>query len=307
MVVSSCLLPGAAVVVPSVSPAPDPQTLDGAAEPADAKVVVTPNGVVLPVLEATDTGWLVSTPCQNEVELPLSGGQPVAEATVVLDPGHGGREPGAVSAAGLTEKSVNLNVAREVKGRLEAQGISVLLTRGSDVRMPLVSRAEIVNVIKPDLFVSIHHNAGTSRRLDGPGTEIYFQISSVPARRLSGLIYEEGFAALSERYPGVPWVGALDAGPVFWTDPQGEDYLGMLRRTKGTPAVLTEFAYLSNPAEAAIIATPEFQRLEADSISRGIVRWMQTKDPGSGYKTVRPRGVPGSSGGTANCVDPPFS
>ena len=86
----------------------------------EAKAVVSPTGVVVPVVSHTDTGWVVRTPCGDTAT--LTEGTPVAQATIVVDPGHGGTEPGAISPAGLREADVNLAVSRHLEAALEAAG-----------------------------------------------------------------------------------------------------------------------------------------------------------------------------------------
>lgn len=86
-------------------------------------------------------------------------GEPVVGAHVVLDPGHGGDEPGAVGPTGLTEKELNLDIALRVRDLLEAQGATVVLTRDRDVRITLATRATIARTMSPIAFLSIHHNA----------------------------------------------------------------------------------------------------------------------------------------------------
>ncbi|MBN2232537.1 MAG: N-acetylmuramoyl-L-alanine amidase [Deltaproteobacteria bacterium] len=93
--------------------------------------------------------------------------------TIVLDPGHGGKDPGAVGAAGLYEKEVVLDICRRVKALLELEmGCRVELTRDTDCFIPLEERTVIANTRKADLFVSIHANASRNRR--ARGIETYF-------------------------------------------------------------------------------------------------------------------------------------
>lgn len=71
--------------------------------------------------------------------------------------------------------------------------------------------------------------------------------------------------------------------------------------------MLSEAAFISNPTEAALLATTEFQRVEADAIARAVIRFVSTDDPGSGFTEPYPRAAPPSSGGgAAGCVDPPL-
>jgi hypothetical protein len=87
----------------------------------------------------------------------------------------------------------------------------------------------------------------------------------------------------------------------------GGDYYGILRRTTGVPGILAELAYVTTPDEEALLATPEFQAIEAAAVARGIVRYLTTDDPGTGYVGPSRRTAPaGSGGGAQGCVDPPL-
>src|SRR5690606_36096070 len=106
-------------------------------------VVVTPTGIPLAVLRDLGDGrFVVRAPCSDEATVT---GTRVRTATVVLDPGHGGGETGAVGPAGTLEKDVNLAVAEAAKATLERLGASVVLTRTSDYRITLLSRAAIAS------------------------------------------------------------------------------------------------------------------------------------------------------------------
>jgi len=265
--------------------------------------VVTPTGVVLAVTSDLGDGRFVATsPCGNEVTV---AGQPLTGATVVLDPGHGGDEPGAVGPGGLLEKDVNLAIAREAEAILEAQGATVVLTRTGDYRITLASRGAIAQALQPVAFVSIHHNADPDELRDTPGTETYFQIASPDSKRLAGLLYEELYATLSAY--DITWAADLDAGAKYRPDRRGGDYYGILKRTAGIPAALSEAAFISNPAEEALLADPAVQRAEAEAIARAVVRFATTDDPGSGFVEPYPRTEPaGPGGGATGCQDPPL-
>ena len=265
------------------------------------RAVVTPNGVVLAVLAVNPDGSFVArAPCGGEATVT---GQALGGANVVLDPGHGGDEPGAVGPAGTTEKSVNLAIAQETARRLEALGASVVLTRTADYRITLASRAAVVTSLRPQLFVSIHHNAAPDGPRDEPGAETYFQVASPASKRAAGLVYEELVDAF-DAYD-VAWVADRDAGAKYRRRQDGSDYYGILHRTAGVPAVLSEAAFISNPPEEALLADPSFQAVEAQALTEAIVRYVSTTDPGSGFVEPYPRTEPaGPGGGADGCVDP---
>jgi N-acetylmuramoyl-L-alanine amidase len=92
--------------------------------------------------------------------------------TIVIDPGHGGKDPGAISSRGLREKDVNLIVSRYLKQELEAMGFKVILTRNKDIFISLEERTNIAKRNNADLFISIHANANRSRKISG--VEVYY-------------------------------------------------------------------------------------------------------------------------------------
>jgi N-acetylmuramoyl-L-alanine amidase len=268
-----------------------------------ARAVVTPTGIVLPVLGTDGDAFTVRTPCGNTSTV---AGTPITGAHVVLDPGHGGEEPGAVGPNGLTEKEVNLAIAQQAKARLEAAGAAVVLTRTADYRIALLTRGSIATSLAPAAFVSIHHNAEPDGPWPRPGSETYYQIASPDSKRLAGLLWEE----LQEAFTpfAVAWVADTDAGAKYRPADDGGDYYGILRRTAGVPGVLSEAAFISNPPEEALLATAEFQAAEAQAVADAIVRFVTTQEPGSGFTEPYPRVVPaGSGGGTEGCEDPPLS
>jgi N-acetylmuramoyl-L-alanine amidase len=290
-VVKGTMVPGtaSATTAPATTTAPPPPepAAGGAPGPAPSTnpgVVVTPSGVVVPVVGQAAGGWTVRTPCGNERS--LTAGTQVHQATVVLDPGHGGDERGAISPSGLAEADVNLAVARRARTDLEGQGISVMLTRTEDYRVELTPRAMIAKALAPRAFVSIHHNADPDGPWPRPGTETYYQQSSPDSKRLAGLIWEEVVQALG-RYK-VAWVADTDAGAKTRPGDHG-DYYAMLREPAPVVSALAELAFVSNQPEADLLGRADVQAVEGDAVARAIVRYLRTSDPGSGFTTAYPR------------------
>lgn len=267
-----------------------------------AAAVVSPSGVVVPVLSRGPGTWMVRTPCNGTAT--LARGTPVGGATIVLDPGHGGPfDRGAMSPGGLAEAVVNLEVSRQAAIALQAAGVSVLLTRTGDYDLELAPRSEIARTVAPKAFVSVHHNAEPDGPRAGPGAETYYQIASADSKRLAGLLYEEVVKALSAY--NVAWVGDTDAGAKYRKGQNG-DYYAVLRQPGTVVSVLTESAFVTNPPEAALLARPDVQRVEGQALARGILRWLTTADPGSGYTEPYPRTDPPPSTGPPGppCRDP---
>lgn len=269
------------------------------------RAVVTATGVVAAVASVrADGAFVIVTPCGNEVA--VAKAVPVVGVNVVLDPGHGGlADPGATGPQGTKESEIDLAVALAVKERLEATGVKVLLTRTGDTPMTLSSRARLATALKPDAFVSIHHDGGATATGTRPGTVVYHQADDeVRAKRLAGLIHEEVVAALATQQ--VAWATDGDAGVKVRLDDRGADYYGVLRNAVGVPSVFLRPAFVTNAPEEALLRTDAFRALEAGAIARGILRYLTSDDPGSGYAppSSRPDAANGSGGPT--CVDPPL-
>lgn len=265
--------------------------------------VTTPNGFVVPVLAPEDDAWRVLTPCAEEAVIE---GEPIEGAHVVLDPGHGGSETGAISDTGQSEEELNLDIALRAKRLLEEQGAVVVLTRATDVRVTIRTRAVLATSLDTQAFVSIHHNSGAPRASDSPGTEVYHHLDDPESRRLAGLVWEEVHRTLG-RF-GDDWVVGDAAGArARRSVDDGDDFYGILRRAQGVPSALSEAAYLSNPAEDALLATDEVRQAEADAIARAITRFLTTPDTGSGFlPPFESSSNPGGGGGASGCDDPPL-
>lgn len=167
----------------------------------------------------------------------------------------------ADAARRIREKSINLDIARRVQARLVSEGIAVLMTRTTDRTMSLGSRTSLANGRRVDAFVSIHNNASSNRR--ARGTEVYHQIRGGASKVLGQAIARE-----LGRSPGLPTSIHARRG-------DHGDYYFVLRNTK-MPAVIVEGAYVSNPREARLLASPSFRQKIADSIARGIIAFQRT-------------------------------
>jgi N-acetylmuramoyl-L-alanine amidase len=265
------------------------------------RVLITPTGVVVPIVSNLTNSYSVLTPCGNRAR--VTWGTPIAAADVVLDPGHGGAvETGAVGPNGLTEKELNLDLAKRTARLLEGRGFTVVLTRTADYRVPLSTRAGIANVLGAKAIVSIHHNAPTANTSTTPGTEVFIQDGSVESARLGGLIQEEVVDALEQF--DLTWSVATDAGAIVVLNDSGDNAYGMIRRPD-MPAVLAELGYISNAPEAELFATDQYRRVASAALADGIERWLTTDDPGSGFRDEPRLFTPsGGTGGSEGCVDP---
>jgi N-acetylmuramoyl-L-alanine amidase len=295
----------AAPIQTTTSTAPPPR-LPAASTAGEVRALITSTGVVVPVYARAPAGWQVGTPCGNRAV--VAQGTPIRGATVLLDPGHGGFETGAVGANGLVERDLNLAVAKLVRADLQREGASVVMTRTADYRMTLDARSALAQRLKPPVFISIHHNGGADGSSDKPGTETYYQHASPASKRLAGLLYEEELKVFAGR-PGIEWHANVDAGAKFRLNDRGGDYYGVLRGTHGVTSVISEGLFLSaSRSEADLLARPDVQAAEAEAITRAVRRFMLGSDPGSGFVQPILRQTPaGGGGGPEGCVDPPLS
>ena len=175
---------------------------------------------------------------------------------VVIDPGHGGPDPGAVGINGLRETDVVLDVSLQVAQLLQAKGVQVLLTRISEVDVDLPPRVALANNSRANLFLSIHANALSMSRPDVNGIEtFYFQDG--PSRRLAEAVQVQ----MVRVSPGSPDRGARP-GRFF-----------VIRRTV-MPAALVEMGFVTGRLDAPRLADPAFRRRMAVAIATGVLNYM---------------------------------
>ncbi len=180
---------------------------------------------------------------------------PNRRVVVVIDPGHGGPDPGAVGIGGLREKDVVLPISLQVASLLEQQGIQVVLTRQDDRDLDLAPRVQIAQRANANLFVSIHANAISMSRPDVNGLETYYYSNSGLA--LAQTIHRNMLQGTGMNDRGVR---------------QARFYV--LRNTS-MPAVLLETGFVTGRDDAARLADPAFRARMAEAIARGILQYVQ--------------------------------
>lgn len=188
---------------------------------------------------------------------------PVEDRTIVIDPGHGGRQPGATSPNGTREKDVNLQVSLKTKKLLEDLGYNVLMTREDDREVGIYDRVDFANDKNADIFISFHANASEYDR-DINGVEILY----CPAfKGDKGEVEQYPFAkSILDAY--IEGTGANDRGVKQRSD------LPVVRMTR-MPAVLIEMGYLTNEAEERLIIDDGYQDKIADSVIKGIENYFE--------------------------------
>jgi N-acetylmuramoyl-L-alanine amidase len=167
---------------------------------------------------------------------------------IVVDAGHGGHDRGGVPRQRIGEKGLTLDVAQRLRRVLEADGYRVIMTRTSDVFIPLGQRVAIANSYRNSTFVSIHFNS--ARRAGANGIETYYYRPS--AAGLATRIHRNVVAIAPSENRGIRRRGYY-----------------VLRRT-AVPAVLVECGFLTNPMEGRYALNANYRQRLAEQIARGI-------------------------------------
>ncbi|MGB3309587.1 MAG: N-acetylmuramoyl-L-alanine amidase [Nodosilinea sp.] len=244
------VLPPSGVPIGSVSDEPPPL----ATAPGPSATTAQAPQPAQPTRPAQST-----PPPTRSVETPVAPPDlptvPRGRVVVAIDPGHGGRDPGAVGIGGLQEKQVIFPISQRVAALLEAQGVVVVMTRQQDTTLDLQVRADIANRSQANLFVSIHANAISLSRPDVNGIETYH--ASASGRRLAATLQASMLAATGMRDRGVK---------------QARFYV--LRATN-MPSALVEVGFVTGAQDAPRLADPAWRETMAQAIARGILQYIQ--------------------------------
>lgn len=190
----------------------------------------------------------------------------VPHPIVVLDPGHGGRDPGAISGSGIMEKHINLAIAHGVAGLLRAEGVVVYLTRTEDqgpasfhqrsVLEDLIARSRLAQQFHATLFVTIHSNWEPSHTARGP--IVYYDAGSPQSAQLAAQVSK----AL------VPLLGY---------DRLTRPIRQLVLQQVTMPAINVEVGFLSHSRDATLLVTPQYQTALASAITHGIVSYLRSR------------------------------
>lgn len=210
----------------------------------NSKKLVT---IISPNVSEPKTPRICSTPIQT---------QQARKLKVFIDVGHGGYDPGGVGPAGLPESFVNLSVATKLAKYLREKGISVELDRTSNVFVPLYTRTQLANESGANLFIGLYCNASSSPNMHGT-TTYYWHEDSYP------------FANYLENYISQK-LGLRDDGTI-------KDNLYVIRYTTAMPAVLIEYAYISNPYEESLLGSTGFRNILSQDLADAIYNYFVLK------------------------------
>lgn len=171
---------------------------------------------------------------------------------VFLGIGHGGQDPGAI-AYGLLEKDINLAIGLACEAQLLRHGVTVMISRSTDVYESLLDKINRCNLFAPDLAMDIHNNAG-----GGDGFEVYYQTASSTAKQLSLNIEKEVIA-----------IGQNSRGIKTRLNGAGQDYFGFVRQVRA-PSILIECAFLDS-ADRLIVDETHEQKAMGIAIAKGVL------------------------------------
>ena len=217
---------------------------------------------------------------------------------IVVDAGHGGKDPGTTGPAGTTEKSVVLATSLELKRQLESKGFIVYMTRDGDHFVPLRDRRQRSRRVNADIFLSVHANASEESTLRGADVFVWGRSNSERARQLAQAENNADYV------DGIPSVGNKDVDMILTDMMQAQTTtdstrLGnlilhqMARHTKlrknsvetgdfvvlrsvDIPSVLIELGFLSNPDEEKLLASQAHRRKLAASIADAVQQYLRT-------------------------------
>ena len=220
---------------------------------------------------------------------------------IVVDAGHGGKDPGAVGPRGTKEKDINLSIALQLEKIFKKdKNYKVILTRNDDTFVELVERANIANQNKADLFISVHCNANFNR--NASGFEVYFLSENASNKAsFSAAILENSVIELEDKndtkktaLQNMLWSMVVneyinessELASFVSQESTGrlkipnrgvkQDVFYVLRGTQ-MPAILVETAYISNYTEESKLNTSSFQKAIADSIYEGVKKYYARK------------------------------
>ena len=246
----------ARVTVNGLNVRPDPSTnnqrIDVLLQGQTVEVLTEQNNWLQVKLLDGRTGW-ISGAYVSRFTPSAGGGGALAGRVIVIDPGHGGTDPGAVGPTGLTEKEVNLDVSQRAASKLRDEGAKVIMTRDTDVFIPLAQRVSIAEAAGAEVFISVHANAHPNPLIGG--TETYYfrnKGTSAASLQLATHMQRELVGALRLRDIGV------------------KDASFLVIRQTTMPSILLELGFLSNAQEESLMRTNDFRQNAADAMVRAL-------------------------------------
>ena len=215
-----------------------------------------------PVTVSPENRWEISATSAKMLFEPLLERRKFPVSVIVIDPGHGGHDAGAVSVHGSAEKNLNLLLATNVASELRKKGFKVFMTRDKDKFISLAERPAAAEKFKADLFISIHHNAAVSTA--AAGFEIF-----LPAPR------SEKDIARAAQGADLALILYNKLAPINVFQGRGVKNADFkVLRLAPCPALLIEAGFLSHPVESAYMGTNHFRKSFAAALADGIATFV---------------------------------
>jgi N-acetylmuramoyl-L-alanine amidase len=234
-------------------PSIDYTKIESLASTTFVKIISSENGWDKIVTNDGQIGW-----CKNDY---LQSTLPLYGKKILLDPGHGGKDPGCISYSGNYEKYVNLTVSTKLKDKLETLGATVYMTRTDDTYINNIDRGKMADTLGVDILLSIHHNSLDSDKSDYFGLSTYYNTINYTSKRY-------GYDLAEAIY-----LNAITLTGVYKDGIYDRNYQ-VLRETN-TPAALIEIGFMSNPQEELNVNTDSFQILMVEKIANGIMDYFK--------------------------------
>lgn len=203
---------------------------------------------------------------QNKLSVQSNSCLPSSFPIIIIDPGHGGKDPGKVGTKGTLEKDINLEIALYLKEILENQDIEVILTRDSDTDLSITSsnrklsdmkeRLALIQESNAVLVVSIHQNSYTSPEIYG--AQCFYHTNSAEGEQLASIIQKQIITSTNQ---------------TKIREIKGNNDYYLLKHSP-LPTVIVECGFLSNQEEEKLLLTEEYQRKMAWAIHLGVLQYL---------------------------------
>ncbi len=227
---------------------------------------------------------------------------PNKKKVIVLDPGHGGKDPGAIGAYNKTyEKNITLSMGKELKKHLEKAGFEVYMTRSTDIFIPLRKRVEIARNYHADLFISIHADSAKNKKAQGLSIYTLSEVASDKeaaslaesenkADIIDGMDFSDNSADINDVLISLSQNDSRNKSSKFSSYvvqemnkkvklmPDTHRFAGFaVLKAPDIPSVLLELGFLSNYTEEKYLRQPSYRNKLAEAVTKAVVRYF--KDP----------------------------
>lgn len=180
---------------------------------------------------------------------------------VMLDPGHGGHDVGAISVNGkFKEKDLNLDTSLATKKKLEKHGVEVKMTRSDDTYLKLDERVRLSNEYEPDMFISIHHNASENPKVNRG--EVIYKVGEGESQRLAECLQGK-----------LEKIGDLEVKIYNRYNSKGTEFYGVLRGNNA-PSVIVEVSFITSEEGLSLVDTIEERERNGVLIGEGILDFL---------------------------------